>query len=61
MLRASVAVLPDAFVAETVTVTGWATGVAVAGVPEIVAVPFPLSVKVRPDGGVPARVIAGAG
>src|SRR5271170_387038 len=54
----SVAVLPEALLAETDTVSLPAA----AGSPEMVAVPYPLSTRLSPDGSVPvARVIAGAG
>ena len=59
MVRASVDVLPDALVAEIGT---WYVPT-VVGVPAMVPVPFPLSVKVIPGGDDPGttRARAGAG
>ena len=59
MVTASVAVLPEALVAEKET--EYVPAVPLAAAPEIVAVPFEALLNTRPLGSVPLSVTVGAG
>src|SRR5262249_36195092 len=59
MVSARVAVLPEELVADRLT--GYVPAVPLAGVPEIVPVPSPLSLNASPDGSAPDSVMVAGG